>query len=816
MLKWVEGAGGKIVGSDEREPDWRTAAVEASGDGVLLTDGERVLDCNEQALRIFRYEDKNELLGRALSSLTPDGHSPLCACDEDTAGAVTGTHSDCLVRGSGEHFTALVAVTPLENGARRFVLWLRDITARLPSAEQEGLLDQTYLRTLFESSPEGIVILDRMGTVLSSNRRFQQMFGYDAAELIGRDIDDLIVPANLRSEAEDLNQAALAGMQAEHQTTRRRKDGSTLLVSILAAPILHQGSLVAFYSIYRDLTPLKETERKLQQTQSRLDAVIHQAPIALFTLDAEGVFTFCAGKALEMAGLRAEEFLGHSAYDLFKDLPEVPTAIGRALSGEHATVVITFRELTYEVQYSPICNSTGRTEGVLGVARDVTETELARRQLEFMAHHDVLTGLPNRALFIDRLQEALNRAKRRKTQLAVLFFDLDRFKHVNDSLGHQSGDRLLQWVARQAREALREVDTVARFGGDEFAVLAEELDSTYGAAIVAQRLLDALNRPYEESDQRIETAASIGISLYPDDGLDPETLLKHADSAMYRAKEGGRGRYEFFSKDMSETAAVIVTKTTWLRRALEHEDFVLHYQPSFSLRDGVLTGVEALIRLRQPDGTLMPPLEFIALAEETGLIIPIGRWVVGEACRQWRRWRSERGLTVRMAVNLSAREFRDRNFVRAIGDTLTASGVPAEHFMVEITESMMFPDPAKARAMLGELKDMQIAVAIDDFGTGYSSLAYLKNFPADYIKIDGSFVAGVPADEKTCGIVRTIISMAKNLALGVIAEGVETEAQYRYLKGLECDEAQGFLLGYPMEAQALGEFLDRRSKPGNF
>ncbi|EQD69785.1 response regulator receiver modulated diguanylate cyclase/phosphodiesterase with PAS/PAC sensor(s) [mine drainage metagenome] len=674
-------------------------------------------------------------------------------------------------------------------------------------------LDQSYLHALFEHSPEAIVVLDREGKILSANPRFQKMFGYATEEILGSDIDHLVVPERLRHEAKNLNLSALVGMETEHQTTRRRKDGTTLPVSILAAPILHEGNLVAFYSIYRDLSALRDAEWRLAQTQTRLDAILSQAPIVLFTLDTDAVFTFCAGKAMESAGLTVQESIGQSAYDLFKGIPEMPAAIGQTLKGERVSIMVTFRGLTYEVQFSPILDADGAVDGVLGLAHDVTEMQLARKQLEFMAHHDILTGLPNRALFHDRVQEALHRAKRRNTKVALLFLDLDRFKQVNDTLGHQTGDRLLKWVAHTARGAVRDMDTVARFGGDEFAVLVEDIDTTLGAAAVAQRLLDGLNQPYEDAGHPITTGASLGISLYPDDGLDAETLLKQADIAMYRAKNGGRGYYEFFSKDMSEAATAIFTKTAWMRHALEHDGFVLHYQPTINLQDGCMTGVEALIRLRQPDGILMPPLEFIALAEETGLIIPIGRWVVHEACRQWKAWQAEHGLNLRMAINLSAREFHDDAFVRTIGDTLEAHAVPTERFMVEITESMMFPDLLKAHAMLGELRDMKIAVAIDDFGTGYSSLAHLKDFPANYIKIDQSFVAGVPADERTCGIVRTIVAMAKNLNLGVIAEGVETEAQRSYLQALDCDEAQGFLFGAPTEAQILSRRLDKRAKP---
>ncbi len=794
--------------------DWYRQAIEHASDAWLLTDGAVILDCNPRAHQILRL-DRTSLVGRTLREIAPGARALLREIKVRREGSAGTEWPVNLIGVEGTPIRAHVAVNTLDaTGAPLYALRVRESAAADAPEGAASSMDQSYLRALFEHAPEAIVVLDRAGRILAANPRFQTVFGYDPKEVMGQDIDTLIVPESLRAEALGLNRTALTGMDAECQTLRRRKDGSVLPVSILAAPIVHDGHAVAFYSIYRDLSPLQDIAARLEQTQARLDVVVSQAPIALFILDEQAMFTFCAGKALETAGVASADLLGHCAYDQFKTYPDILAAVGQALRGERATTVTSFRALTYEIQYSPVLDASGRSVGVFGLVRDVTETQLARQQLEFMAHHDLLTHLPNRALFNDRLQEALHRAKRRGTQVALLFFDLDGFKQVNDTLGHQTGDRLLQWVAQGARSAIRDMDTVARMGGDEFAVLVEDIDTPLGAAAVAQRLLESLGQPFADGERQIPTSASIGISLYPNDGLDPDTLFKAADLAMYRAKAGGRNRFEFFAGDLGTTAAAIFTKTTWMRQALEHGGFVLHYQPTVRLLDGSITGVEALIRLRQPDGQLMPPLEFIALAEETGLIVPIGRWVADEACRQWKTWQAAGDLSLRMAINLSAREFHDAACVRAIGDALKTHGVPGDQFMVEITESMMFPDPARARTLLEELHDMHIAVAIDDFGTGYSSLAHLRDVPADFIKIDQSFVAGIPADEKTCGIVRTIMAMARGLDLQVIAEGVETEAQQRYLRELECDEVQGFLLARPLPAAEFAQWLAmQRTKP---
>ncbi len=783
---------------------WRTQYVDATDDALLLTDGSMIMDCNRQAVTVFNCGDRTALAGSALSVLTPDRHSILTACDDDTAGTLTGTHTDGLVRRDGERFTAIVSVSvvSVENSCA-YVICLRDITSRLAAQEPDSELEHTYLKTLFEYSPEAIAIVDRNGLVLQINNRFVHMFGYDRHEVIGQDIDALIVPESLKVEARDLTQTALTGMESEYQALRLRKNGSVFPASILAAPVSYKGSLVALYVIYRDISLLKKTERQLQQTQHQLDAVISQAPIAIFTLDGNACFTFCAGKAMEYVGLTQSDLLGKSAFDLFPDQPDVLSALNQVLTGKMALAVAELRGASFELQCTPIPGDRGAVQSVIGVMHDVTNTILARKQLEFMAHHDLLTGLPNRALFQERVRDAIRRAKRNQSVLAVLFIDLDRFKTINDTLGHQMGDRVIQHAAVQCASVLREVDTVARLGGDEFAVLLEDAESEKLTRVIAERLLSALAEPCFEDDRDLTVKGSIGISLYPRDGLDVDTLVKNADTAMYKAKESGRGRAEPYSPDLQANTSGEYAKTALLRRALEQNDFVLHYQPSVQVANLVIAGVEALVRLRQPDGHLMPPLEFIALAEETGLIIPIGHWVLQEACRQLKIWMTGQDLQIRMAINLSARQFRDPDFLRTIGDTLVQFDIPPELFMVEITESMMFPDPHAAKMTLSELRAMHIAVSLDDFGTGFSSLSYLKDFSVDYIKIDRSFIAGTPHDKKSCGITHTILTLARNLNMGVIAEGVETAGQFHFLCESNCDEAQGFYLGRPVDSETL-------------
>jgi diguanylate cyclase (GGDEF)-like protein/PAS domain S-box-containing protein len=442
----------------------------------------------------------------------------------------------------------------------------------------------------------------------------------------------------------------------------------------------------------------------------------------------------------------------------------------------------------------------GDVSHYVGVFNDISAFKQYEERLHHLAHHDALTGLPNRVLFQQRFRESVGRARRSGGQTAVLFLDLDHFKNINDSLGHDVGDRLLLAVGKRLTENVREVDTVARFGGDEFALLLDFFEDNRALATVAQKLIDALARPFQIGEHQFFISASIGISCYPQDGKDIEVLFKNADTAMYRAKTEGRNNYQFFSVEMNARMLENLLMSNGLRRALERGEFLLHFQPRLDLVTGRVSGAEALIRWANPEMGLVPPGRFIPLAEESGLIEPIGEWVLKAACRQMRAW-LDAGLPMeRIAVNLSARQFRHPDLTRRVAAILRETGLPARHLELEVTESMVMHDPEKTTALLAGIKAMGIAIAIDDFGTGYSSLSYLKRFPIDFLKIDQSFVRGVPDDADDAAIVRAIVAMAKSLKLRVIAEGVETPEQRAFLEAQGCEEGQGYLFSRPVPA----------------
>ncbi len=454
---------------------------------------------------------------------------------------------------------------------------------------------------------------------------------------------------------------------------------------------------------------------------------------------------------------------------------------------------------------------TGRSMRRAGVIQDVTERKAQEARIEHLAYHDSLTGLPNRAMLMDRLGQALSQAQRLDQQVAVLFIDLDRFKLVNDSLGHPVGDQLLQEIARRLRATLRDNDTVARVGGDEFQVVVGNVAGATDAARIAEKLMRTLGEPFTLEGQELHVTASLGVSLFPRDGASGELLLKYADTALYEAKGEGRNAYRFFSPEMNAQAHGRLRLENDLRRAVERHELELHYQPQLDLATGEVCAVEALVRWRHPVRGLVLPNAFIPMAEETGLVLGIGEWVLNEACVQVAQWQRD-GLAdnlspLRVAVNISARQLQRPGLDGAVRRALALSGLAANCLELEITESSVMLDPQHAQSVLQSLRELGVLLSIDDFGTGYSSLAYLKRLPLDRLKIDRSFIGGIPADSDDAAIVETIIVMTHKLGLRVIAEGVETLEQRLQLVRQGCDEMQGFLLAHPVPAAELPALL---------
>jgi diguanylate cyclase (GGDEF)-like protein len=434
-------------------------------------------------------------------------------------------------------------------------------------------------------------------------------------------------------------------------------------------------------------------------------------------------------------------------------------------------------------------------------------------RIRYQAYHDGLTGLPNRTSFAEQLERAVRRARRTGWTLGVMFLDLDRFKVINDSLGHDAGDQLLRVAATRIQRCVRESDLLFRMGGDEFAVLLENVRGPEESAAVAQRILEAFAEPVHLQDHEITVTTSLGIALYPKDDSTGERLVKSADTAMYRAKELGRNRYEFFTPEMNHRVESQLMLEGALQRALKAREFVLYYQPRVSNATRQVVGVEALLRWRHPERGLVSPLEFIPLLEETGLIVPVGTWVLETACRQAREWH-DRGLQLAMSVNISARQFRSDLLVATVAEALRSSGLPPRFLEVELTESLLVDNAENALNVMSRLKALGVMVSIDDFGTGYSSLGYLRRFPIDLLKVDRTFIQDLASNPKDAAIVDAISALAKSLGIGLVAEGVEDAHQAEFMRARYCTELQGFLFSRPLPAEELPGAI-ARIQPGS-
>lgn len=546
---------------------------------------------------------------------------------------------------------------------------------------------------------------------------------------------------------------------------------------VVSEPVVMNRERIGTIRIESDLNPLWRSLKR----QALVMAGIVIAVFAFVWLLLSRLHLAITGPLLELTRLM-RQVSDNKAYSLRA------TVMGR---DEIGTLARDFNEMLEQIQL----RDEELEQHKLGLERLVGQRT---EQLEHMASHDILTGLPNRQLLMDRLTQAINQAERSKQIVAVLFIDLDHFKEINDTLGHDAGDRFLRGIADLAQASLRKGDTVARLGGDEFVVVLLGLSQPGEVDSAASRILSALAMPVQVGDEEIRLGASIGISLYPQDGDNGELLLRNADTAMYRAKEVGRNNYQYYTEELNKRLVERTTLQAELRHAIDSEEFVLYYQPQLDLASGRILAMEALIRWQHPSRGLLSPIHFIGLAEETGLIVPIGAWVLREACRQLRSWHDSGLPRLRVAVNLAVRQVTEDGLVELVRDTLAASGLAGEYLELELTETDVMSNPESVAKTFQRLHDMRVTLAIDDFGMGYSSLSYLKRFPFDRLKIDQSFVRNVISDPDDAAITRTIIAIAHSLGMAVIAEGVETESVLAYLRRHGCHEVQGYLVSPPL------------------
>src|SRR6202521_394143 len=566
----------------------------------------------------------------------------------------------------------------------------------------------------------------------------------------------------------------------------------------------------------------KAVEDALYEEKERAVVTLNSIGDAVLCTDISGKISYLNLVAETMTGWCREEAIGKPLAEVFRIIDGATRKTARdpmeMAVEQNRTVGLTVNcvlirrdghESAIEDSAAPIHDRGGRGIGAVIVFHDVSAARAMTHQMTHSAQHDLVTNLPNRLLLNDRIAQSIALARRQNRPIAVIFLDLDRFKYINDSLGHAIGDQLLQSVSKRLLASVRGSDTVSRQGGDEFVILLAEIAYPEDAATSANKILHALSAPHSIEGQDLHIDGSIGISVYPEDGEDAETLIKNADTAMYNAKENGRNNFQFFKAEMNLKAVERQSLEGSLRRALEREEFLLHYQPKVNLDTGEITGVEALIRWRRPDRGLVPPSQFVPIAEDCGLILQIGRWVLREACRQARAWQNAGLPPLPIAVNVSAVEFRDKGFAERVRTVLSETGLEARYLELELTEGVLMEDAETMVSVLQELKMMGVLLAVDDFGTGYSSLSYLRQFPIDVLKIDQSFVHQITADPDDSTIVSAIINMGKSLKHLVVAEGIETREQRAYLQAQRCAEGQGYLFSAPLTAARFGHLLQR-------
>jgi diguanylate cyclase (GGDEF)-like protein/PAS domain S-box-containing protein len=558
----------------------------------------------------------------------------------------------------------------------------------------------------------------------------------------------------------------------------------------------------------------------LFEEKERSQVTLNSIGDAVMSTDVWGQVTYLNEVAENLTGWSRDNAAGHAVGEVFqiinatsREVVQDPMALAVR---ENRTVGLTpdcilirrdGHEAAIEDSAAPIHDRRGRVTGAVMVFHDVSTARALSLRMSYLAQHDGLTELPNRILLNDRVTQAIALAYRHQQKLALLFLDVDRFKHINDSLGHAVGDRLLQSVAQRLLACVRSSDTVSRQGGDEFVVLLSEMTNAQDAAVIAEKILLILAAPHCIDHLELHVTASIGIVIYPDDATEAETLLKNADFAMYHAKDAGRNNYQFFKPEMNSSAIKRQSVEDGLRHALERQEFVLYYQPKVNLETGSIIGVEALIRWRHPHLGVVSPAQFIPVAEECGLIVQIGRWVLREACCQARIWQEKGMPALRVAINISAVELRAKNFVAEVRATLAETGFDPHCLELELTETFLMQDSKSTAAVLKDLRDIGLHLALDDFGTGYSSLSYVKRFPIDTLKIDQSFVRDIATDADDASIVSAVISMGKSLHMRVVAEGVETRQQLEFLQKHSCPFGQGYLFSPPVGAWQFAKLL---------
>jgi len=754
---------------------------------------------NDAAVRHYGYS-RDEFLRMTISDIRPPEEIPAMLHALETITERRGPRQFLHLKKDGTVIDVEVTSFEFVSGNRRARMVIaQDITER-KRAEEELRVSEERHRALFENAHDVVYTHDLQGRITSINPAAERISGYSREELLGKTIQDLVVPEQ-REYGRQQTARKVAG-EAEstfYDIEIMARDGRRISLEMSTRLIHRDGKPFGVQGIGRDVT-----ERKASEARYRL--LFERNLAGVFRTGTDGKILDCNDACARIFGFESkDEFLSADAADFYFDEGERHRLIQMLRDQQQVSnFEVRLRRRDGSALWA-LENIALLGDVIEGTIIDITDRKHAHEQMEYQAYHDALTGLPNRLLFRDRVGVALAHSKRNGRSSAVMFLDLDQFKLVNDTLGHTVGDRLLQVIGARVVTCVRAEDTVARMGGDEFTILIADVADRKGSTAAAQKVLEAVRHPVIIDEHELFVTTSMGIAVFPDDGDDVETLLKNADRAMYRAKEAGRDNFQYARPQKLEKAQGRLAFERNLHHALERHEFVLHYQPMVEIATGRVVGAEALVRWNHPESGLIQPDDFIPIAEEMNLIVPLGAWVLRTACTQMKAWHDAGHAWLRVAVNLSPRQFQDRELVEVIVTILEETGFPPAYLDLEITESTAMQNAELSLSILTRLKELGIRISIDDFGTGHSSLSYLKRFPIDTVKIDQGFVRDLSTDD--AAIISAVISMARALNLRVIAEGVETEEQLAFLRREQCGEMQGFLYSQPLAAKDFEEAL---------
>jgi len=708
---------------------------------------------------------------------------------------------------------------------------IRNVVERKQANESAGLApSEVQFKELadlqFALDQHAIVaVTDVHGTITYVNDKFCSISQYSKDELIGQNHRILNSGCHSKEFFEQMYHTIANGKVWHGEIKNKAKGGSIYWVDTTIVPTLNtEGKPQQYVAIRADITERKQAEEAVKESLAMSENAIKELADQKFALDqhsivavtdVQGTITYVNEKFCAISQYSKDELIGqnhrilnsgHHPKDFFQQMYGTITG-GAVWHGEIKNRAKDGSLYWVDTTIVPFLDPKGRPRQYVAIRTDITERKVAEERIQFLAYTDALTGLPNRRLLQDRLTQALAAARRQKGRVALLFLDLDSFKNINDSLGHSVGDLLLQELAERLRTWGRKQDTVARVGGDEFLIVLTELKDITDAAVAAERLLDGIIGEYSIRGHALNITCSLGISIFPEHGTDPETLMKNADAAMYNAKQNGRNNFRFFTEEMNAQVVERLTLENSLRLALDRKELFLVYQPQVDMATGRIVGLEALLRWQHPELGLVPPDRFIRIAENSGLILPIGEWVLRSACSQALKWQEEDLPAVTIAVNVSAIQFRQENFCGLVRRVLHETGLAPQCLELELTESLLLADAEVTLSVIQELKAMGLTLAIDDFGTGYSSFSYLRQFRVSKLKIDRSFIRDVAVNPDDAAITTAIISMAKSLKLKVIAEGVEDEAQMSFLRAHQCDEIQGYYFSKPLAVDKVADKL---------